>query len=73
MVTIGVLLASTALCLPLLGLLVPALSRPWWGVALLLLGPAYGLVVGAVIRGLAARRWALRAPEVLQLLVGGRS
>ena len=50
-----VILAGAALCLPLLGLLLPALlpDRPVraWEVALLFVGPVYGVVVGAVLRG----------------------
>lgn len=67
------LLASAALCLPLLGLLIPALSRPPYGVVLLATGPVYGLVLGAVLRTAAARRWATRGPEVLALLTTTRS
>lgn len=72
----GAVLAGGALCLPLLGLLLPALvSSAYgavWGGALLLVGPAYGIAVGHVLRAVAARRWATRAPEVLQVLaVGG--
>jgi ABC-2 type transport system permease protein len=72
--TLIAMMAEVAICLPLLGLLLPALvfSSPAWGIALLLVGPAYGLVLGAVIRRLAARRWQARAPEVLQILATDR-
>jgi hypothetical protein len=38
---------------------------------LLVVGPAYGLALGALIRRAAARRWTERAPEVLQVLATG--
>ncbi len=68
--TVAGLVGGVALCLPLLALLLPALvtGRPAWGLALLVVGPAYGLGVGAVLRRYAARAWARRGPEVLQLL-----
>jgi len=73
--TVLALLAEVVLCLPLLGLLLPALLIPSvpFGVALLVIGPAYGIALGAVLRRTAARRWAGRAPEVLQLLAAARS
>lgn len=52
--TLVAILAGAALCLPLLGLLLPALlpDRPVraWEVALLFVGPVYGVAVGAVLR-----------------------
>jgi ABC-2 type transport system permease protein len=71
---IASILAEIAVCLPLLGLLLPALlvPSPALGFALLVVGPAYGLAVGALLRRKAARRWAERAPEVLQVLAAGR-
>ena len=72
LLTLAALLASAALCLPLLALLIPALSRPGYGIALLIAGPAYGLAVGSVLRGIAARRWAVRGPEVLGVLAVAR-
>ncbi len=50
-------------------LILPSLT---FGIALLVVGPAYGLAVGAAIRIRAARRWAERGPEVLQVLAAGR-
>jgi hypothetical protein len=69
------MLAELVICLPLLALLVPGLltGSPWWGLALLLVGPGYGWAVGAVLRRTAARRWAQRAPEVLQILSAAHS
>jgi ABC-2 type transport system permease protein len=68
------LAAEVVLCLPLLGLLLPALLLPSraLGLALLVVGPAYGLAVGAVLRRQTARLWADRAPEVLQVLAAAR-
>jgi len=76
LLTMGGLLAGGAVCLPLLALLVPApiSSSAVWGAVLLVVGPAYGLAVGALIRRYAARLWAQRATEVLQVVsaaVGG--
>jgi hypothetical protein len=61
-------------CLPLLGLLLPALLIPShsFGFALLVVAPAYGLAVGSLVRRKAASRWAARAPEVLQMLATAR-
>jgi ABC-2 type transport system permease protein len=68
------MLTELALCLPLLGLLLPALLLPTHalGLVLLAVGPGYGLAVGGVIRRNAAARWAQRAPEVLQVLATAR-
>ncbi|HEU0103637.1 MAG TPA: hypothetical protein VFR07_15055 [Mycobacteriales bacterium] len=60
-------------CLPLLALLLPALGSTTWSVVLLVVGPTYGLGVGALLRAHAARRWTARSPEVLQVLVAGRT
>ncbi len=70
MLTMGAMLAEVIICLPLLGLLIPALvtDAPIWGFALLLVGPVYGGLIGAAVRRMAARRWAERGPEVLQVL-----
>lgn len=67
LLTMVALIAVCVLCLPLLALLLPGLTSgsSGWGVALLAVGPAYGLGVGAVIRRVASRFWAQRAPEVL--------
>jgi ABC-2 type transport system permease protein len=75
LLTIVALVAEVAVCLPLLGLLLPALLIPSrvFGVALLFGGPAYGLAVGALLRRHAARRWAEHAPEVLQVLTAARA
>ena len=66
------LLTATVACLPVLLLLVPALRSEAYGgalgLALLVAGPAYGLAVGTVLRRVAARHWARRQPEVLQVL-----
>jgi len=66
----GVVLA----CLPLLTLLVPALrtENPVWDILLLVVGPAYGLALGELVRRAAARAWAARAPDVLQVLAADR-
>ena len=71
--TLAALVATAVACLPLLALLLPALHHPAWGWALLVVGPAYGMGVGALLRAEAARRWAERAPEVLQLMVAARA
>lgn len=70
LVVIVALLSGAGLCLPLLGLLVPALvtGAPAWGLALLVVGPLYGLGVGVWLRRWAARYWSARAPEVLQTI-----
>ena len=73
LVTLGGLLGSAALCLPLLALVVPALSRPLVGFALLAVGPVYGLAVGAWLRTLATRTWVRRGPEILHIVAGSRS
>lgn len=61
---VGLVLAEAVivalLCLPLLPLLLSS-ERAW----LLLAGPVYGVLVGAVVREAAAERWCRRAPEVL--------
>jgi ABC-2 type transport system permease protein len=74
LLTIVALLAEIAVCLPLLGLLLPALLIPShaFGFALLVVAPAYGLAVGSLVRRKAASRWATRAPEVLQMLATAR-
>lgn len=54
---------AAALSLPLLPLLLSG-SRGW----LLLVGPVYGVLVGAAVREAAAARWCRRAPEVLARL-----
>ncbi|MEO7744816.1 MAG: hypothetical protein ABIV05_01160, partial [Actinomycetota bacterium] len=72
--TFVALAVEVVICLPLLGLLVPALV--WhsvaWGLGLLVVGPAYGLVVGGLLRRAAARQWAARGPEVMQVLASAR-
>jgi ABC-2 type transport system permease protein len=70
LLTMAAMLVEVVLCLPLLALLVPGLvtGAPLWGIALLLIGPVYGGLIGAVARRAAARRWAERGPEVLELL-----
>jgi ABC-2 type transport system permease protein len=74
LLTMVALAAELAVCLPLLALLLPALLVPSrvFGVALLVVGPAYGLAVGAFLRRKVASRWADRAPEVLQVLAAAR-
>lgn len=67
------LLAGFVSCLPLLALLLPALQDGRWGWALLGAGPAYGVLLGALARRVAAREWARRGPEVLQVLSTSRS
>lgn len=66
--TLVLLAAVTAACLPLLVMLLPALHSRAWGWALLAVGPAYGIGLAAALREAAARRWAQRGPEVLQVL-----
>ncbi len=63
-----------ALMLPLLGLLLPALLLPstLLGILLLVVGPAYGVLIGTIARRLAAKRWAGRGPEVLALVQSAR-
>ena len=74
MSTLLALVAAPVLCLPLLGLLIPGLiwHAPVWGIVLLVVGPVYGGVIGTVLRRAAARRWSVRAPEVLQVLSAQR-
>ena len=76
LLTLGALGADLVLCLPLLALLVPWVLSPAHravlGPALLVLGPAYGVGVGALLRARAARQWAARGPEVLQVLSASR-
>jgi ABC-2 type transport system permease protein len=73
--TLGAMAAEVVICLPLLFLLIPALvtGAPIWGIALLIVGPPYGWLIGAVVRREAARRWAERGPEVLQVLTAAHS
>ena len=61
---------EVAVCLPLLALLIPGLvtGSVFWGLGLLVVGPAYGFGLGDLVRRAAARRWVARAPEVLQVL-----
>ena len=75
LLTLGAMLAEAVICLPLLALLVPGLvtGSPIWGLALLLVGPGYGWLIGGSFRRAAARAWAARAPEVLQVLSTARS
>ena len=72
--TVACLAGVVLACLPLLALLVPAVrsDAPAWDVALLVVGPAYGLAVGEAVRRAAARTWAVRAPDVLQVLAADR-
>lgn len=72
--TFVALAVEVMICLPLLGLLVPALvwHSAAWGLALLVVGPVYGLVVGGRLRRSAARQWAARGPEVMQVLASAR-
>jgi hypothetical protein len=72
LVGFGGMLGVVVACLPLGALLVPALDSTRWAVALLVLGPAYGLAVGAALREVAARDWVRRGPEVLQVLARTR-
>lgn len=73
LVALVLLAAVTAVCLPLLVMLLPALHSRAWGWALLVVGPAYGIGLGAALREAGARRWAQRGPEVLQVLTATRS
>jgi len=75
LLTMGAMLAELAFCLPLLALLVPGLvtGSPLWGIALLVVGPGYGWLIGVVVGRIAARRWAERGPEVLQVLTAAHS
>jgi ABC-2 type transport system permease protein len=72
---LGAMLVDVLVCLPLLALLIPGLvtGAVFWGLALLVVGPAYGLAIGGLVRRSAARRWTARAPEVLQVLSSARS
>ena len=72
--TMVALAVEVVVCLPLLALLLPALlwHSSAWGLALLVVGPAYGLVVGGALRRVAARRWVARGPEVMQVLASAR-
>lgn len=73
LVGFGSMFAVAVLCLPLLVLLLPALGSTGWGWVLLVVGPLYGLAVGAGLRELAARAWLTRGPEVLQVLASAHS
>ncbi|HTY70969.1 MAG TPA: hypothetical protein VMI11_00925 [Actinomycetes bacterium] len=59
--------------LPLGLLVVPSFFVPALGYVLLLVGPAYGWVVGGLARRAAVKRWESRAPEILQLLATDRT
>jgi ABC-2 type transport system permease protein len=72
LVGLGGMLAVVVGCAPLAALLVPALSSTTWGLVLLVVGPVYGLALGAGLRDLAARDWVRRGPEVLQVLAAAR-
>ena len=74
-VTLAAIVGSVLMCLPLLALLVPALRSdgPVWGLLLLVAGPAYGLAVGELVRRATARAWAQRGPDVVQVLLAGRT
>lgn len=73
LVTLGLLAAGIAACSPLALLLVPALDSATWSWLLLVVGPLYGLVLGAGLRAVAAALWLRRGPEVLQVLTATRS
>jgi hypothetical protein len=75
LLTMVAMLAQFLLCLPVLALLIVGLvtGAPAWGIAVLLVGPPYGFVIGALARRAAARRWAERGPEVLQVLNAAHS
>jgi ABC-2 type transport system permease protein len=60
----GLMFGVAIACLPLLVLLIPALDGHH-GLLLLLVGPLYGLLVGGLLRELAARQWAVKGPDVL--------
>ena len=72
--TVVCLAGVVLVCLPLLALLLPALrsGSPVWDVLLLVGGPAYGTAVGEAVRRATARTWAVRAPDVLQVLAADR-
>jgi ABC-2 type transport system permease protein len=73
LLTIGAMLAEVVIGLPLFALLIPVLAvSSWWGIVLLVLGPAYGVGVGVLIRRAAANRWRDRGPEVLAILAAAR-
>ncbi len=74
LLVLAAMLVEVFACLPLLGLLVPAVvfSAPVWGLALLVVGPLYGFGIGNLLRRRSARRWNDRAPEVLQILASAR-
>jgi ABC-2 type transport system permease protein len=55
-------------CLPLLLLLIPSFFSPMFGLALLVVGPLYGLALGEIVRRAAVRRWTDKAPEILQVV-----
>jgi ABC-2 type transport system permease protein len=74
LLTMVAMFVQFAVCLPLLALLITGLvtGAPAWGIAVLLVGPPYGFVIGALARRSAARHWAERGPEVLQVLSAAR-
>lgn len=72
LVTLLALLGCTALCAPVIALAITSLFITWVGIVLLVVGPLYGLAVGAVMRRMAVRRWAAKAPEILQILAEAR-
>ena len=65
------MLADVVVLLPLLVLLLPVLHGGS-GVALAVVAPLYGGLVGAGVREVAARSWARRGPEVLLALSAQR-
>lgn len=75
LVTLLAMAGCVVLCLPLLALAVPALRTEGvgWGLALLVVGAGYGLAVGEGVRRWTARAWAQRGPDVVQVLLAGRS
>ncbi len=74
LLSLSALAASAVVNLPLLALVVPAArGSSAASVALLVVGPLYGLLVGGALRRAAASLWARRAPEVLQVLAQARS
>lgn len=67
------MLVEVVVSLPVALLLIPQLvtGQPLWGLAVLVIGPVYGFAIGELGRRSAARQWATRGPEVLEVVTAG--
>jgi ABC-2 type transport system permease protein len=74
LLTVAAMGAELVICLPLLVLVILGLAHSisLWGAVLFVVGPIYGLLIGALIRRTAAAQWSARGPDVLQTLAVAR-